>query len=102
MISRCEFQHDKKMVSYQMTIRGNALGMAKAGKPVTRASAEEVLRKFLDRVRVVNGRQEVAHGVESVVVFGSYLSDANRLNYLDWAGNFRLNQEFQPQRAAEV
>lgn len=34
MISRCEFQHDKKMVSYQTTIRGNALGMAKAGKLV--------------------------------------------------------------------
>ena len=36
MIGRCEFQHDKKMVSYQTTIRGNAPGMAKAGKPVAR------------------------------------------------------------------
>jgi len=89
MISLCEFQHDKKMVSYQTTIRGNALGMAKAGKPVTRASAEEVLRKFLDRVRLVNGRQELAHSVESVVVFGSYLSDAKRLNDLDIAVELR-------------
>ena len=89
MISRCEFQHDKKMVSYQTTITGNALGMAKAGKPVTRASAEEVLRKFLDRVRVVNSRQELAHSVESVVVFGSYLSDAKRLNDLDIAVELR-------------
>src|SRR5437773_544549 len=39
MISRCEFQHDKTMVSYETTIQGNALGMAKAGKPVKRASA---------------------------------------------------------------
>ncbi len=70
MISRCEFQYDKKMVSYQTTIKGNALGMAKAGKPVTRASADEVLREFLDRVRAVNGRQELAYGVESAVVFG--------------------------------
>jgi ABC-type oligopeptide transport system ATPase subunit len=45
MISQCEFQHDKKMVSYQTTIKGNALGMAKAGKSVTRASADEVLRE---------------------------------------------------------
>ncbi len=50
MISRCEFQYHKKMVCYQTTIKGNALGMAKAGKPVTRASADEVLREFLDRV----------------------------------------------------
>jgi hypothetical protein len=89
MISLCGFQHDKKMVSYQTTVRGNALGMAKAGKPVTRASAEEVRRKFLDRVRVVNGRQELAHSVESVVVFGSYLSDAKRLNDLDIAVELR-------------
>jgi predicted nucleotidyltransferase len=85
MISRCEFQCDKKMVSYQTTIKGNALGMAKAGKPVTRASADEVLREFLDRVRAVNGRQELAYSVESAVVFGSYLSDAKRLNDLDIA-----------------
>jgi len=91
MISRCEFQHDKKMVSYQTTIRGNALGMAKAGKPVTRACAEEVLYKFLDRVRVLNGRQELAHSVESVVVFGSYLSDAKRLNDLDIAVELRAS-----------
>ena len=82
---RCEFQYDKKMVSYQTTIKGNALGMAKAGKPVMRASADEVLREFLDRVRAVNGRQELAHSVESAVVFGSYLSDAKRLNDLDIA-----------------
>ena len=59
--------------------------MAKAGKPVTRASADEVLREFVDRVRIVNGRQELAHSVESAVVFGSYLSDAKRLNDLDIA-----------------
>ncbi|MGC1297564.1 MAG: nucleotidyltransferase domain-containing protein [Alloacidobacterium sp.] len=106
MISRCEFQHDKKMVSYQTTIRGNALGMAKAGKPVTRASAEEVLRKFLDRVRVVNGRQELAHSVESVVVFGSYLSDAKRLNDLDIAVELRAkwhdDASFQNYRNASL
>jgi hypothetical protein len=85
MISQCEFQHDKKMVSYRTTIKGNALGMAKAGKTVTRASGDEVLREFLDRVRAVNGRQELAYSVESAVVFGSYLSDAKRLNDLDIA-----------------
>jgi hypothetical protein len=102
MISRCEFQHDKKMVSYQTTIRGNALGMAKAGKPVTRASAEEVLRKFLDRVRLVNGRQELAHSVESVVVFGSYLSDAKRLNDLDIAVELRAKWGMTTHRSRTI
>src|ERR1700751_2791170 len=36
MVSPSEFQHDKNMVSYETTIRGNALGMAKAGKPLKR------------------------------------------------------------------
>ena len=80
MISRCEFQHDNKMFSYQTTIQGNALGMAKAGKAVTRASADEVLGGFLVRVTAVNSWQELAHSVVSAVVFGSYLSDAKRLN----------------------
>src|SRR5712692_8582635 len=89
MISPCEFQHDKKMVSYETTIQGNALGMAKAGKPVKRASAGSVLRELLGRVKAINDRQDLAHRVESVVVFGSYLSDAQRLNDLDIAVELR-------------
>lgn len=85
MISPCEFQHDKKMVCYETTIRGNALGMAKASKPVTRASAGSVLRGLLSRVKAVNDRQDLAYKVESVVVFGSYLSEAKRVNDLDVA-----------------
>jgi predicted nucleotidyltransferase len=84
MISR-SFQEDKDIVCYRTTIKGNALGMAKAGKPIKRASADKILREFLDRTRAVNRRQELAHSVESVVVFGSYVSDAQRLNDLDIA-----------------
>jgi len=85
MISPREFQHDKKMVCYETTIRGNALGMAKAGRPVKRASAGAVLRELLCRVKAVNDRQDLAYRVESVVVFGSYLSEAKRVNDLDVA-----------------
>jgi predicted nucleotidyltransferase len=85
MIRPCEFQHDKNMVSYETTIRGNALGMAKAGKPLKRASAGNVLWELLGRVKAVNDRQDLAYTVESVVVFGSYLSDAKRVNDLDVA-----------------
>lgn len=85
MISPCEFQHDKKMVCYETTILGNALGMAKAGRPVKRVSAGAVLLELLDRVKAVNDRQDLAYRVESVVVFGSYLSKAKRVNDLDVA-----------------
>jgi hypothetical protein len=85
MICLCELQGNKDMVSYQTTIKGNALGMAKASKPVTRAAAERVLQELLDRVQAVNERPELAHRVESMVVFGSYVSKAERLNDLDIA-----------------
>jgi hypothetical protein len=65
MISQCEFQHDKKMVCYETTILGNALGMAKAGRPVKRASAGTVLRALLDRVKAVNDRQDLAYRVDA-------------------------------------
>jgi predicted nucleotidyltransferase len=85
MISPFEFQHGKKMVRYETTILGNALGMAKAGRSVKRASAGTVLRELLDRVKAINDRQDLAYRVESVVVFGSYLSKAKRVNDLDVA-----------------
>jgi hypothetical protein len=49
MIAACEFQHDKKMICYETTIQGNALGMAKASRPVKRESAETVLTALMLR-----------------------------------------------------
>lgn len=52
----------------------------------TRARDEgTVLRELLARVKAVNARQDLAYRVESVVVFGSYLSKAKRVNDLDVA-----------------
>ena len=81
------------MVSYQTTMKGNALGMAKASRPVSRASAERVLRELLDRVLVVNDQSELAYRVESVVVFGSYLSKVERLNDLDIAVELKARRD---------
>jgi hypothetical protein len=66
-------------------MRGNGLAFAKAGKAVARATADRVLGGFLDRVRTVNRRDELAFGVHSVIIFGSYLSASERLNDLDIA-----------------
>jgi hypothetical protein len=73
------------MICYETTIQGNALGMAKASRPVKRESAETVLTALMQRVKTVNDRQELAYRVESLVVFGSYLSDVKRMNDLDIA-----------------
>jgi DNA-binding MarR family transcriptional regulator len=85
LIWRSETQYDKAMVNYETTIKGNAFGMANAAKPVSRKYAEGVLREFLARIKTVNGREDLAYRVESVVIFGSYLKGAPHLNDLDLA-----------------
>ena len=92
LIRKCESQIEKNITCYETTIAGNALGIAKAGKPVSRQSAERTLREFLNRVRSVNQRRELAYVVESVVVFGSYLSDKNQLNDLDIAVELKARE----------
>jgi predicted nucleotidyltransferase len=58
---------------HQVTVKGNALAMARAMPPITRAKAEELLAGFLSRVVQVNSRDELAYYVHEVRVFGSYL-----------------------------
>ena len=83
LVRKSEFQPEKNIVRYETTIQGNALALAKAGRPVSRATADRVLQEFLDRVKRVNEQSELAYIVESVVAFGSYLTDRTKLNDLD-------------------
>ena len=85
LICPYEIRRDKQTRYYETTIKGNALGFAKASKAVSRATADRVLGELLDRVARVNGYCEPAYQVESVIVFGSYLSNVTRLNDLDIA-----------------
>jgi hypothetical protein len=47
LVRKSEFQPEKNIVRYETTIQGNALALAKAGKPASRASADRVLQEFL-------------------------------------------------------
>jgi len=85
LISKCDSRVEEAIVHYETTVSGNALAMAKAGRPVSRVSAERILREFLNRVKLANERSELAFSIESTVVFGSYLTDRTHLNDLDVA-----------------
>lgn len=67
------------------TIKGNSLAMASAAKPIYRKTADGILKKFLERVNEANANADFAYRVEKVVIFGSYLSDSDRLNDIDLA-----------------
>jgi hypothetical protein len=70
---------------YQLTSKGQALANASAAKPIHMRTAERVLAQFLERVRLVNNTQEYAYRVEHVVLFGSMLTDVERVGDVDVA-----------------
>ncbi len=70
---------------YRKTLKGSTLGLASAAKPVTRKTANRIIAEFMDRVRQVNSDQSFLVKVKKVLVFGSYLTDALRINDIDVA-----------------
>jgi len=61
---------------YEVSMRGRALAAARAVPPISRMAAELLMKRFLERVSDVNGRDELTHRVTEVRVFGSYLTSA--------------------------
>ena len=70
---------------YRKTLKGSTLGLASAAKPVTRKTANRIFSEFMDRVRQVNSDSSYLIKVQKVLVFGSYLTDAIRINDIDVA-----------------
>ncbi len=71
--------------AFQVATRGHAFANATAAKPISRGTAERVLREFMDRVNAVNASKEYAFKVKSAVLFGSILSSMERLGDVDVA-----------------
>ena len=70
---------------YRKTLKGSTLGLASAAKPVTRKTANRIFSEFMDRVMHVNSDPSFLVKVKKVLVFGSYLTDALRINDIDVA-----------------
>ncbi len=67
------------------TVKGNALAIASAAKPLRRESADKKLTEFIARVKQVNESSYFLYKVEKVVVFGSYLSSEDKIGDIDLA-----------------
>jgi predicted nucleotidyltransferase len=95
---------------YRKTLKGSTLGLASAAKPVTRKTANRIFSEFMDRVRQVNSDSSYLVKVQKVLVFGSYLTDAIRINDIDvaveltWKENHPmvLNEEDKAQLALNL
>jgi predicted nucleotidyltransferase len=74
---------DSRGPAWQLSIRGRALSMASAARPIRRATADRLLYEFLDRVDAVNADACLGYRVTEVVVFGSYLGSDSTLGDVD-------------------
>jgi len=70
---------------FRLTSNGQALANASAARPIHRKTAERVLAQFLERVHRVNATSEYLYQVKDVILFGSMLSEAERLGDVDVA-----------------
>jgi len=78
-----EISRDEKY--WRNTVKGNALALGSAAKPLRRDSAENKLVDFLSRVKQVNESSEFIYKVNKVTLFGSYLSSKERIGDIDLA-----------------
>lgn len=78
---------------WRTTVKGNALAQASAAPAVTRATAARALDDLLQRVREVNADDDLAYVVERVILFGSYLSEAQKVNDVDVAVQVRRRSD---------
>ena len=67
------------------TENGNQLALSTAAQPIKRETATQRIKDLLDRIVVANENAEYLFRVNRVVLFGSYLSNRDRINDVDVA-----------------
>lgn len=85
LIEATEYPPMDEAAAYEVTSRGHAFANASAAKPVLRTTAESALQQFMERLQLVNASSEYVYRVSSAVLFGSMLSEAERLGDVDIA-----------------
>ena len=84
LVSRGLIERDDDEDAVKVTEQGIAFNQASLNT-VTRKTADRVLHEFLDRVRALNADEDALYQVPEVVIFGSYLTNAERLGDVDLA-----------------
>ena len=75
----------KKRKMWRKTLKGSTFSLASAAKPVLRKTADSILAEFLARVQTVNSDSNFLVKVKKVLIFGSYLNQAPKINDIDIA-----------------
>ncbi len=70
---------------YTITDKGSTLSKATARKPIFRSTADRLISKFINRLKTVRDKDYYLFKVKKATIFGSYLSDTDRLSDIDIA-----------------
>lgn len=73
------------LLMWEMTMKGRALKLSTAAKPIARKTADARLFEFLERVNEVRTDTHYIYKVKRAWVFGSFLSSAEKLGDVDLA-----------------
>lgn len=68
---------------FNLTVKGNALSIAKFLKPISRSRGTELVNELIERAKSVNQNGELTHVVQEIIGFGSYIKDTPDLGDLD-------------------
>lgn len=70
--------------AYGVTIKGSALALASANRPVKRTTADRALAALIERAAGINDHKDLLTWVDKIAVFGSYLDPSvERLGDVD-------------------
>lgn len=65
------------------TIKGNSLAMASFAAPITKRTADQKIDELIERAKIVNTSSDYLYKVTRIAVFGSYLTNKDRINDID-------------------
>ena len=72
----------KKKGKYQLTIKGQALCVARYTNPLNKEKADKLFKEFMERVEEINSNEFYLYRVSKIVLFGSYI-DPEKTDYSD-------------------
>ncbi len=80
---------------WQTTPKGSILASSYARPPIDREEAERLMDEFMRRIGVVRDDDRFLYDAGQVIVFGSYLGDADELNDIDLLVKVRVKGKFK-------
>ena len=79
----------------QTTPKGSQLASAHTWPPISREEAERLMNEFMTRIGRARDKDRFLYEAQRVIVFGSYVSDADELNDIDLIVKVRVKGKFR-------